>query len=293
MTLFQTFHNDVFLVNQQSQIVGTLKPGTVFHGKRIDEYHISTRDFGPLKIYDEYHMCCVVKEKNAYIDAEWRLKLPRGVFAHTEDGAHSFFIPQDQIATVYRRSIFENTFCYLVEYKHHLGYIRQARQEKTPWLPLRQHLLIQIISPDGCVVHTTKEIDSTPCGLLPYKSFAIVCEKDWSELPAENHIPRLKLLDGGWLSCIPYSVQIIGSSTPSLKNKYSTNIFSTCFNLNTFKNPGTCFFCLENDINASFIHGENAHSISCLSCAENWFSKDKSCPVCRTRVEKVVLNFTR
>jgi len=293
MTLFQTFHNDVFLVNQQSKIVGTLKPGTVFHGKRIDEYHISTRDFGRLKVYDGYRMDCVVKERNAYIDAEWRLKLPRAVFAHTDDGSHSFFIPQDQIFTVYGRSIFENTFCYLVEYKHHFGYIRQPRQEKTPWLPLRQYLLVQVIAVDGCIVHTTKEIFSSPCGLLPYKSFAIVSEKDFTELPTENHIPRLKLLNGGWLSYVPYSVQIIGNSTPSLNEKYSTNIFSTCFNINTTQNPGLCFICLENDIDASFIHGTSAHSISCMACAENWFAQDKSCPVCRTRVEKVVLNFMR
>jgi len=53
----------------------------------------------------------------------------------------------------------------------------------------------------------------------------------------------------------------------------------------------TCPFCLSKPKDASFIHGQSAHFVSCYPCAKQQTRKSKNCPCCRRKVEKIVKVF--
>uniref|UniRef100_A0A6C0K3F9 RING-type domain-containing protein n=1 Tax=viral metagenome TaxID=1070528 RepID=A0A6C0K3F9_9ZZZZ len=54
-----------------------------------------------------------------------------------------------------------------------------------------------------------------------------------------------------------------------------------------------CVICAHKAVNCSFIHGDFAHSFCCYDCSQKIAATSTTCPICRLRVEKIVLNFTQ
>ena len=52
-----------------------------------------------------------------------------------------------------------------------------------------------------------------------------------------------------------------------------------------------CIFCHSKKKNTAFIHGKNAHLVSCYKCAKKSWKKHSACPICRFKVEKYVKVF--
>jgi hypothetical protein len=54
-----------------------------------------------------------------------------------------------------------------------------------------------------------------------------------------------------------------------------------------------CLICTQKPVNCSFIHGDIAHSFCCHDCSQKIAATSTTCPICRLRVDKIVLNFTQ
>ncbi|KAK9816586.1 hypothetical protein WJX72_002286 [[Myrmecia] bisecta] len=52
-----------------------------------------------------------------------------------------------------------------------------------------------------------------------------------------------------------------------------------------------CVICLEKPCEAGFVHGNSVHKCCCKACAEDLQGKLAGCPVCRQRIDHVILNF--
>jgi hypothetical protein len=52
-----------------------------------------------------------------------------------------------------------------------------------------------------------------------------------------------------------------------------------------------CVICAQKTVNCSFIHGDFAHSFCCYDCSQKIAATSTTCPICRLRVEKIVLNY--
>lgn len=51
-----------------------------------------------------------------------------------------------------------------------------------------------------------------------------------------------------------------------------------------------CLICFERPRDASFVHGDSAHSNCCFACASQQDAMGRPCPTCRLPIEKVVKN---
>ncbi len=55
---------------------------------------------------------------------------------------------------------------------------------------------------------------------------------------------------------------------------------------------GTCLICNERVRNAGLLHGDTVHTVTCIECADSLMkSENKTCPMCRQPIEKVVKTF--
>ena len=54
-----------------------------------------------------------------------------------------------------------------------------------------------------------------------------------------------------------------------------------------------CLVCIDNAINATFVHGDTSHTVCCYECATEIFTRgSKKCPMCNEIIEKVTRNFS-
>ena len=51
-----------------------------------------------------------------------------------------------------------------------------------------------------------------------------------------------------------------------------------------------CMTCLTAPSDATFVHGDTAHTCCCFACANKVFRKNRQCPICRQRVDSVTRN---
>ncbi|XP_057312399.1 E3 ubiquitin-protein ligase Mdm2-like isoform X1 [Hydractinia symbiolongicarpus] len=52
-----------------------------------------------------------------------------------------------------------------------------------------------------------------------------------------------------------------------------------------------CCVCLEGVRNATFIHGDTGHQCCCYDCAKTLKEMKKKCPICRKRIDHVIVNY--
>ncbi len=52
-----------------------------------------------------------------------------------------------------------------------------------------------------------------------------------------------------------------------------------------------CTICLNNKINSGFLHGNTIHIVACYQCAKKTQHQQRTCPICRRRITKVVKAF--
>lgn len=52
---------------------------------------------------------------------------------------------------------------------------------------------------------------------------------------------------------------------------------------------GSCIFCLNAPANTIFVHGQSGHRCYCIACSKLWKARRRhDCPVCRTRVDRII-----
>jgi hypothetical protein len=67
----------------------------------------------------------------------------------------------------------------------------------------------------------------------------------------------------------------------------------TASSLSSSVSSPLCLICTQKPVNCSFIHGDIAHSFCCYDCSQKIAASSTTCPICRLRVERIVLNFTQ
>ena len=51
-----------------------------------------------------------------------------------------------------------------------------------------------------------------------------------------------------------------------------------------------CIICFTEPKRAIFVHGKSGHQVSCYRCAEKVRRRLKYCPICRKKIDKVIVN---
>lgn len=307
MTLFQNIGGDLEFFDPSGRYLARIKSGSVFHGKRVDEWNIWMQELGVISCFDNISNLFTVKEMMSMTDAQFMMQVmdPKGWVAQTQTFGmggtwNNFLVPCGSTVSIHFRyyDIESGEQKYFISYQGETGWVAVSSDQKVT--PLSRPLLYRVIQREGCVVRETKELCSRILGVLPCNSLLVVVEKDFSDLPSNNHAPCLRLDDNkGWITYSPFTVDLIGYATPSIRKRLhrqgmdSLTPCPTVLSKAHKRDSPCCSICYENTIDAAFIHGETAHSVACLSCARKWFQTKNGCPVCRLGVEKVVMNFSQ
>jgi len=54
---------------------------------------------------------------------------------------------------------------------------------------------------------------------------------------------------------------------------------------------GACLICMSRARNASLLHGDSVHVVTCMECATDLKQRGEKCPLCRQRIERVLRTF--
>jgi hypothetical protein len=159
---------------------------------------------------------------------------------------------------------------------------------KVEMMPIRQPLIIQVISVGGVIMRETCEDVSKPIAFIPYCSFLMADSKEISYTAAYWDQVRFKVREGGYVQ--KSAVRLIG---------YAGSLVDYCWAGTVIERMEVscasrekCIVCTEVDTNTTFVHGESGHSVCCLACAKNIELLENKCPVCREKIDRVILNYS-
>jgi E3 ubiquitin-protein ligase Mdm2 len=295
MTLFKnTSLYDIYV--QVGYENACLRPGTEFKGRRTDENHIETKEFG---VIVSENMLYRVKESLSLLDFQFmlRVKSTKGVIVETlgtlgtdPHPVQKILIPCDQVVEVISRSSMPtpDRWLYCVYYKGEYAWMR-VDDDEAALKPLSRPLLLKVVHTDGVLVRRTKECASEVLGYLPYDTFFIVDKKDFCTLYPSLHAQRLRLHgDRGWITNT--GVELVGFPTKKVFKKHKD---PTLLRFVHGDEHTRCCICQEKDIDATFVHGNHGHSVACMACAKKCTTTQKTCPICRDPVEKIIYNYSR
>jgi len=267
-----------------------LRPGTEFWGRRKDENHIHTKEFGSLATENILYR---IKEAGSILDFQFRLYIQskKGVFIESLQTGQTFMVPCGQVVEVVSRSSLlssSSSWLYCVSYMGEYGWL-QADEEEAVLKPMSRPLLLKVVHTDGVIVRRTRECASEVLGYLPYDTFFIVDKKDFCTLYPSWHAHRLCLHgDRGWITNT--GVELVGFLTKQVFKKHKE---PPLLRFVRSDEHTRCCICQEKEIDATFVHGNHGHSVACMACAKKCTSDQKKCPICRDPVEKIIYNYSR
>lgn len=172
-------------------------------------------------------------------------------------------------------------------------------------LPMKGVLFGKIVNPDGVFVRTDREVYSPIVGILPANSIVYIRSKAFASLPFEANAHRYELVNGkGWINAygpgLYSNVCIFGYAPPHLleEDMYMNVVSVGTFRSNDDAMEGqevesleSCISCMQQKPNAVFVHGSSGHVVCCLECAKSIQRRKMSCPLCRSKVERVIQLF--
>ena len=168
-------------------------------------------------------------------------------------------------------------------------------------LPMERVLVGQVINPDGVIVRKGKEPTTALVGLLPVNARVYIKNKAFSSFPLHENVHRYELVqEKGWINVYSQgcmgNVVILGHVPDGFREEdvemSMMEVGSPHETLPGEKNDyECCISCMQRTPNAVFVHGTSGHATCCLDCAHRIHRRKMSCPLCRTKIDKVIQLF--
>lgn len=137
----------------------------------------------------------------------------------------------------------------------------------------------RINNPGGAPIRSCPEKFSQSIGIIHDQAMVII---ESIELSLTDSLEYAKLYEcDGYI--LKKDVRLIGYAN-DVDNYYpQTYLFPI-----TFLDEKKCIICSDRLCNSVYVHGQTGHSVSCYDCASKTASY---CPICRKKVEKIILLF--
>jgi hypothetical protein len=251
----------------------------------------------------------VAMESEAYDDLFWTaiVNARNGVHLYRDIYLQDYIytVPHGVKLTILGRSTIQNKFIYHVlagyQTNAYIGFPKRKTGLPIMLFPIRHVLFGRVLNPEGLIVNKTKEVYSDVIGHISRDSIIYVKQKDFSELPNQNHVHRYELADGkGWINVYqkPYdqNIKFYGNVPPHIDPKTNLDMRITPMSSkgeNTSQDDvGHCISCLTNERDVLFLHEDDyGHRLCCQTCAAKIVERKMGCPVCRQPILKVIQIF--
>jgi hypothetical protein len=233
-------------------------------GKRISPYFIYTSEFGYIKSFDEINMTPILIEEKTLQDYQYNIEII------VKNGCHLF-------QTIYDQEFYYYTIPYKTRTKILSKSNKKYYLECGGWTT--QYIQQKLPEKKNIKLFRFFKIQN-PFFVIITNHYGTNIEKSNIHLDFGTIIPIFKK---GFFN----NQKILYTNSGYIYNKDCIIIGNEIKQTINFLQNDNCHICNENKINCSFIHKDFSHSFCCLECSMKLNSS--SCPICREKVEKIVL----